>query len=157
MPVLGHRTGQCGIVDPSLAELAATRRKVFGTAYRSTFATGDPCYREVAITEFGSLTTEIGTMMNIIEPVPGVFDFHEADSVAALAADTHRDFQIHALIWDPLDQPQWQIVPQSIKELPSDQRHQLMMDTVTTIMKRYSGKASTVTVASGRPESPAVL
>ncbi len=146
--VVGPRTGQCGIVDPSLAELAAARGKVFGTAYRSTFAAGDPCYREVATTEFGSLTTEIGTMMNTIEPAPGVFDFHEADSVAAVAADTHRDFQIHALIWDPLDQPQWQIVPQSIKGLPSDQRHQLMIDTVTTIMNRYAGKASTVTVVN---------
>lgn len=54
------------MVGESLADLAAARAKVFGTAYRSTFAVNDPCYREVATAEFGSLTTEIGTMMNTI-------------------------------------------------------------------------------------------
>jgi hypothetical protein len=30
------------MAGPSLAELAAARHKVFGTAYRSTFAVDDP-------------------------------------------------------------------------------------------------------------------
>lgn len=138
------------MTGPSLTDLAARRGKVFGTAYRSTYATGDPCYQEVAVSEFGSLTTEIGTMMNTIQPAPGVFDFDEADAVARLAERAHRDFQIHSLIWDPLDQPQWQwqIVPQTIKELPPAQRHQLMLDSITTVMNHFAGKASTVTVVN---------
>jgi endo-1,4-beta-xylanase len=76
------------MAGPSLAELAAARGKVFGTAYRSTFAVDDPCYREVAVSEFGSLTTEIGTMMNTVQPAAGVFDFHESDAVAELAEQT---------------------------------------------------------------------
>ncbi len=142
-----HRR-ECGIVDPTLAELAQSRGKLFGTAYRSTFAIGDACYREVALAEFDSLTTEIGTMMNTIQPAPGVFDFREADAVADLADQAHKDFQIHALIWDPLDQPQWNIVPPAIRALPPDQRHQVMLDSVTTIMKRYASRASTVTVVN---------
>ena len=136
------------MAGPSLAELAAARGKVFGTAYRSTFAADDPCYREVAISEFGSLTTEIGTMMNTVQPTAGVFDFREADAVAELAEQSHRDFQIHSLIWDPLDQPQWEIVPRTVRDLPPAQRHQLMLDSITTVMRHYAGKASTVTVVN---------
>ncbi|QNJ93483.1 endo-1,4-beta-xylanase [Mycolicibacterium fluoranthenivorans] len=140
--------GACGMSGPTLAELAERRGKTIGTAYRSTFAETDPCYGIVAATEFNSLTTEIGTMMNTIEPAPGVFDFREADAVADVAARQHRDFQIHALIWDPLDQPQWAIVPPAIRALPPPQRHQLMTDTVTAILHRYAGRASTVTVVN---------
>jgi endo-1,4-beta-xylanase len=87
-------------------------------------------------------------MMNTIEPAPGKFDFREADAVADLAAKEHKDFQIHALVWDPLDQPQWNIVPSTIRSLPPDQLHQLMVDSVTTIMSRYAGPASTATVVN---------
>lgn len=102
----------------------------------------------MAVAEFNSLTTEIGTMMNTVQPTPGIFDFREADAVADLAAEHHKDFQIHSLIWDPLDQPQWNIVPAAIRALPPQPRHQLMIDSVTTIMKRYAGRASTVTVVN---------
>jgi endo-1,4-beta-xylanase len=68
--------------------------------------------------------------------------------VAELAAQTHKDFHIHSLIWDPLDQPQWSIVPPAIRALPTDQRHQLMLDSITSVMKHYAGRASTVTVVN---------
>lgn len=139
---------QCDVTDSTLAQLAEARGKTFGTAYRSTYAANDPCYRAVALTEFDSLTTEIGTMMNTVQPAPGTFDFREADAVADLAAKHHKDFQIHSLIWDPLDQPQWSIVPPTIRALPPQARHQLMVESVTTIMKRYAGRASTVTVVN---------
>jgi endo-1,4-beta-xylanase len=140
--------GTCGMAGPSLAELAAARGKVFGTAYRSTFAVDDPCYRKVTVSEFGSLTTEIGTMMNTVQPAAGVFDFREANAVAELAEQSHQDFQIHSLIWDPLDQPQWEIVPRTVRDLPPAERHQLMLDSITTVMRHYAGKASTVTVVN---------
>lgn len=140
--------GQCGVTDPTLAQLARPRGKTIGTAYRSTYEHDDPCYREVALAEFDSLTTEIGTMMNTVQPTPGVFDFREADAVADLAAQQHKDFQIHSLIWDPLDQPQWQIVSPAIRAMDPRQRHQLMIDSVTTVMHRYAGRASAVTVVN---------
>lgn len=139
---------QCGVTEPTLAQLAQTRGRTIGTAYRSTYADGDPCYRDVALGEFDSLTTEIGTMMNTVQPSPGEFDFREADAVADLAAQYHKDFQIHSLIWDPLDQPQWQIVPDAVRQMPPAERQQFMIDSITTVMKRYAGRASTVTVVN---------
>lgn len=144
-----HRE-QCGVINPTLAQLARARArgKSIGTAYRSTYEQNDPCYREVAVAEFDSLTTEIGTMMNTVQPAPGVLDFAEADAVAELATQEHKDFQLHSLIWDPLDQPQWQIVSPDIRAMAPDRRHQLMIDSITTVMKRYAGRASTVTVVN---------
>jgi len=140
--------GGCGVTDPGLSELAEARGISIGTAYRSTFAESDRCYRDVALAEFDSLTTEIGTMMNTVQPAPGMFDFHEADAVADLATQHGKDFQLHALIWDPLDQPQWNIVSPTIRALPMDERHRLMTDSVATVVKRYAGRASTVTVVN---------
>ncbi|MDF2823738.1 MAG: glycoside hydrolase [Mycobacterium sp.] len=142
------RLAECEVTDPTLSELAELRDISIGTAYRSAFAEGDRCYRDVALAEFDSLTTEIGTMMNTVQPAPGIFDFEEADAVADLATQHGKDFQLHALIWDPLDQPQWSIVPSAIRAMPPDARHQLMTDSVTTIMKRYAGRAGTVTVVN---------
>lgn len=142
------RVGHCMATEASLADLAASHGKDFGAAYRSSYAVHDPCYVDVAVSEFNSLTTEIGTMTNTVQPEPGVFDFSEADAVADVAAAHNQDFQIHALVWDPLDQAQWGIVPPAIKLLPPEQRHRLMIDSVTAIMGHFEGRASTATVVN---------
>lgn len=146
--VSSNGSAGCGVTDPTLSELAEPRDISVGTAYRSAFAEGDRCYRDVALAEFDSLTTEIGTMMNTVQPAPGVFDYEEADAVADFATQHGKDFQLHALIWDPLDQPQWNIVAPSIRALSPDVRHHFMTDSVTAIMERYAGRASTVTVVN---------
>ncbi|MBS4101888.1 endo-1,4-beta-xylanase, partial [Tsukamurella paurometabola] len=140
--------GACPLPAPALRELWAARGKTIGTAYRSTFAAGDPCYSEIAGREFGSLTTEIGTMTNTVAPEADRFDFREADAVAELARKSGQDFQIHSLIWDPLDQQGWGIVPEYVRSLPDPQRHRFMTDLVTRVVQRYAGRASAVTVVN---------
>ncbi|RDH09889.1 endo-1,4-beta-xylanase [Tsukamurella pulmonis] len=138
----------CPLPSPPLRELVAGHEKTIGTAYRSTFAANDPCYEEIAGREFGSLTTEIGTMTNTVAPEPGRFDFREADAVADLARRRGQDFQIHSLIWDPLDQQGWGIVPAYVKKLSDPERHRFMTDLVTKVVGRYSGRAGAVTVVN---------
>ena len=65
-PSPSNRAGPCALPDPPLRDLAEGR--TIGTAYRSSFADGDRCYAEIAGREFGSLTTEIGTMTNTVAP-----------------------------------------------------------------------------------------
>lgn len=140
--------GACPLLSPPLRELVAAHGKTIGTAYRSSFAAGDGCYEEIAGREFGSLTTEIGTMTNTVAPQAGRFDFREADAVADLARRRGQDFQIHSLVWDPLDQQVWGIVPEYVRAMPDAERHRFMTDLVTTIVRRYAGRASTVTVVN---------
>ncbi|KXP03709.1 endo-1,4-beta-xylanase [Tsukamurella pseudospumae] len=141
-----NRAGPCDLAGPPPRDLAEGR--TIGTAYRSVFADGDRCYAEIAGRDFGSLTTEIGTMTNTVAPTPGRFDFREADAVADAARRNHQDFQIHSLIWDPLDQQVWGIVPEYVRALPDAQRHRFMTDLVTKVVSRYAGRASTVTVVN---------
>lgn len=75
--VLSSTRSVAGVTGPTLAELAEPRDISMGAAYRSTFAEGDRCYRDVALAEFDSVTTEIGTMMNTVQPAPGVFDLRK--------------------------------------------------------------------------------
>lgn len=138
----------CGSDVADLRELAEQRGKTIGTAYRSTFAEGDPCYAAVAGTAFNSVTTEIGTMTNTVAPGPGRFDFREADAVAEFARKNKQDFQIHSLVWDPLDQQVWGIVPGYVKKMSTDGRRVFLNTLVTMVVKRYAGRASTVTVVN---------
>lgn len=138
----------CAAETPTLADLTRGSHMVVGTAYRSTFATDDPCYEVTALHDFGSLTTEIGTMTNTVAPTPGRYDFSEADAVANVAASHGRDFQIHSVIWDPTDHPEWGIVPDWIRRQPPEPRHATMLTLITDVLTHYRGRASTVTVVN---------
>lgn len=144
----GARSRTCGVEAGQLRDFAAQRGKTVGTAYRSTFATDDPCYADIAGAAFGSVTTEIGTMTNTVAPAAGRFDFREADAVAGFAAKNKQDFQIHSLVWDPLDQQVWGIVPDYVKQMAPEQRAAFLTRLVTTVVERYSGRASMATVVN---------
>ncbi|GAA1016124.1 endo-1,4-beta-xylanase [Tsukamurella strandjordii] len=119
-----------------------------GTAYRSTFTDGDPCYESVAGTAFTSLTTEIGTMTNTVAPEAGRFDFREADAVAETARRHGQRFDIHSLVWDPLDQQVWGIVPPYVQRMTDEGRRTFLRELVTTVVRRYADRANTVTVVN---------
>ena len=131
-----------------LGELGKAKDKLVGTAFRSTFSEGDDRYQQVALQDFASLTTEIGTMTNTVAPERGRYDFGEADAVCNLAKSHDKDCQIHSLIWDPLDQPGWKIVPDWITSQPAPERHETMVDLVTGVTKHFAGRSSMVTVVN---------
>ena len=138
----------CATQTPTLVEATAGTHMTVGTAYRSTYAVDDPCYEATAVHDFASLTTEIGTMTNTVAPAPGRYDFTEADAVADVAARHGKDFQIHSVIWDPTDHPEWGIVPDWIREQPPQARHDTMLGLVTDVVAHYRGRASMVTVVN---------
>ena len=139
---------RCGTASPTLTDVTRGSHLTIGTAYRSTFAVGDPCYEATALHDFASLTTEIGTMTNTVAPEPGKFDFTEADAVADVAARNGKDFQIHSVIWDPTDHPEWGIVPEWIRAQPPEVRHATMLSLITGVLTHYRGRASTATVVN---------
>lgn len=138
----------CGTDAASLRTLAQRSGIDVGTAYRSSFAPGDTCYEAVARAAFSSLTTEIGTMTNTVAPEAGRFDFREADAVAETARRSGQRFQIHSLIWDPLDQQAWGIVPAYAQRMSDPARHDFLLELVTAVVRRYAGSADTVTVVN---------
>lgn len=155
--VAAHGLGaRCPRFGPTLRMLARRADKTVGTAYRPEYGTADPCYRWVATREFGSLTPEIATFPNAIAARPGRFAFDAAERVFRVARARHLCCQLHALVWDPTEHPEWGIVPDWIRALPPERRHRLMVDLVSRTVRRFRGRVSHVTVvnealdASGR-------
>lgn len=131
-----------------LRALAAARGKLVGTAYRSEFAAGDPCYERVAAREFNSLTPEIATFSNRIAAVEGRDDFSDADSICRVAQRHRMACQVHNLVWDPVDHPEWGIVPGWIKSQPPGQRRTTMTHYVQRVVRHFAARADSFTVVN---------
>jgi endo-1,4-beta-xylanase len=134
--------------DESLRSLATARGKLAGTAYRSEFATGDPCYDRVAVREFNSLTPEIATFSNRIAAVEGRDDFSDADSICRLAQRHRMACQVQNLVWDPVDHPEWGIVPAWMKAQPPEQRRTTLIRYVGRVVRHFAGRADSFTVVN---------
>lgn len=135
-------------LGPALRTLADDLGVVVGTAYRSAFAADDPCYEPTATREFNSLTPEIATFSNTIARQPGEYDFSDADAICAIAARSDMRCQVHNLVWDPVDHPEWGIVPEWIRSQPPAERRRTMIDHVTRIARHFRGRADTYTVVN---------
>ena len=138
------RTG----VPKGLRALATAHGKLVGTAYRSEFAAGDPCYDRVAVREFNSLTPEIATFSNRIAAVEGRDDFSDADSICRLARRHRMACQVQNLVWDPVDHPEWGIVPAWIRAQPPAQRRTTMTSYVRRVVGHFAARADSYTVVN---------
>ncbi len=141
-------TADCPTPDPALKELAAQRGISVGTAYRPAYATDDPCYEAAAAAMFDSLTPELATFTNAVAPEPGRFDLAPVDEVCDRAEADGLTCQAHALVWDPVDHPEWGIVPAWIHELPPAERRALMVDLITEVGTHLRGRVTHTTVAN---------
>lgn len=138
----------CPVVGEPLRSVSAIGGIDIGVAYRPAYATDDPCYEVVAGREFDSLTPEIATFPNALAPAPGVRNFADADAVCDVAADHDQSCHVHAVVWDPVDHPEWGIVPDWIRELSPTDRRAEMIDLVTDTATHFRGRVRTWTVVN---------
>lgn len=144
----GSSPSPCPAPDEPLRELADARGLVLGTAYREAYEDGDACYETVATAEFNSLTPEIATFSNRLAVAGGSYDFTEADAICDLAQANDMHCQLHALIWDPVDHPEWGIVPAWIRDQPPEQRQATMTDYVTAVVSHFAGRIEANTLVN---------
>ncbi len=138
----------CAAGPPGLRAAAETNAIEVGTAYRSEYAKQQHCFENVAVREFGALIPEIATFPNRIAAIPGRYDFAEADEICALAAKHDMTCQGHSLIWDPVDHPEWGIVPEWIRDQPPAQRRRTMMDMITATVNHFRGRVDAYTLVN---------
>lgn len=140
--------GRCPSTDETLRQLAERSGKLVGTAYRNSYADEDPCYAGTAAREFNSITPEIATFTNALAPEPGPLRFDDADEVCQ-TADRHRQIcQVHDIVWDPVDHPEWGIVPEWIRALDPAARRREMVSLVTGVARHFGGRAAVYTLAN---------
>jgi endo-1,4-beta-xylanase len=140
--------GSCAETPPGLRAAASGSDIEIGTAYRKAYADADNCYRPVAVREFNSLTPEIATFPNRILAAPGRYDFTEADAICDLAEDHDMACQGHSLLWDPIDHPEWRIVPDWVRNQTPAQRRTTMVDYVTATVTHFRGRVDAYTLVN---------
>jgi endo-1,4-beta-xylanase len=83
----------------SLKSAAAAKGRYFGAALDPAFL-AEPGYRKLAVSQFSSITPENAMKWQFIEPAQGVFNWTEADEVAAFARANHQKLRGHNLLWE---------------------------------------------------------
>lgn len=138
----------CAEGPPGLRSVAKANGIMVGTAFRMQYAREQHCYKNVALREFGALIPEIATFPNRIAATPGRYDFAEADEICALAAEHDMTCQGHSLIWDPMDHPEWGIVPVWIRDQPRAQRRRTMIDLITSTVTHFRDRIDSYTLVN---------
>ena len=83
----------------ALKSAAAETNRYFGFAVNSDRLV-DPVYRELATTQFSSITPENEMKWESVEPERGAFDWSAADKVAAFAKSNGQKLRGHTLLWE---------------------------------------------------------
>lgn len=128
--------------DQALQVLASQKRPGFlvGAAMAMAPAVADPAYDQIAFGgNFGQMTTENVLKWQFIEPQSGIYDFHEADALIAIAKKNGLVIHGHNLVFGEAN-PQW------VQQLPTataadrQQVKQVMVDHITQTVKHFKGQ-----------------
>ncbi len=133
--------------DEGLRTLAAAVGLPIGTAL-APGGLDDDAYMDLAARHFSILVPEYGLYMSQLQPAPGVWDFGDADAVAAFAAEHVQMLRGHALIWGlPIGARNpfggWRPTPGWVheSELSRSEAIAVMKRQIETVMARYRGQA----------------
>ena len=98
-----------------LQALATKRHRGFliGAAMALAPLASDEQYRQAALSNFGSMTSENALKWEFTEPQPGVYDLSEARAMVDIAKKNHLAFHGHTLVFS-------EALPKWVQELPTD-------------------------------------
>jgi endo-1,4-beta-xylanase len=117
----------------ALKSAAAEKHRYFGFALDPAFLV-EPVYRELATSQFSSITPENAMKWQSVEPVRGAFDWTAADEVAAFAKSNGQKLRGHNLLWEG-HLPSWlageRFAPAALKDL--------IEEHVAAEVSRYKG------------------
>jgi endo-1,4-beta-xylanase len=129
----------------TLLQSAATKKRpgfLIGAAVAASPAATDPKYGQLAFGgNFGQITTENVLKWQFIHPQPTVYDFHEADSLVAIARKNNLAVHGHTLVFGEAN-PAW------VQHLPvnsaADKANvkQVMTDHITQVVSHFKGQVA---------------
>jgi endo-1,4-beta-xylanase len=94
-------------------------------------------YRNVAITEFTSVTAENHMKMMLVHPEGNRFDFSKGDEIVAFAKDHQKRIHGHTLVWHNQ-------VPKWMTEFSGDTQawEEMLKNHIQTVAKHYKGQVA---------------
>ena len=130
-----------GSPDPqeqTLARLAERHGLEVGTAI-DVDALDDARYRQIASSEFSTVTAENVMKWEVLEPERGVYDWSQADAFMAFARANHQKVRGHVLVWNN-QLPGWLTDGVADGSISRAELREILRDHVTAVASRYRGQ-----------------
>ncbi|SCL31558.1 endo-1,4-beta-xylanase [Micromonospora nigra] len=99
----------------------------------------DPRYRELAASEFASVTAENVMKWESLEPTRGSYDWAAADELVAFAKRNRQSVRGHVLVWHN-QLPGWLTSGVEDGSISTQELRELLRNHITTVVSRYRGK-----------------
>jgi endo-1,4-beta-xylanase len=95
----------------------------------------DKKYNEIVLSQFSMITPENSFKPQFIQPLQDVYTFNDTDILVEAAENNQMLVHGHALVMGKAT-PEW------MQKTPEEERKQVMIDHITTVVNRYKGKIS---------------
>ncbi|UIJ47200.1 endo-1,4-beta-xylanase [Sphingomonas cannabina] len=161
---LGLATAADAAGEPGLAEVAARRGILFGSAVAwggqgsDTGSFANPRYAALLERDCAVLVPENELKWQATRPGPRLFDFARMDAIADYATDRHMRLRGHTLFWVP---PQW--YPDWLRDhdfgsRPAQAVEAMLVEHVRTVCARYGSRIFSYDVVNEaiQPETGAI-
>lgn len=136
-PATASLTGKSP-ADQTLRALAMKHDLYIGTAV-SNDALTDAKYKEIASTQFSTVTAENVMKWESLEPTQGVYNWKAADEFMAFAAKNHQLVRGHVLVWHS-QLPKWLTDGVTAGTITKDQLRALLKKHITDVVTHFKGK-----------------
>jgi endo-1,4-beta-xylanase len=123
--------------EQTLRALAARHGLRIGTAVDMA-ALSEPEYREIASTEFSTVTAENVMKWESLEPTRGTYDWTAADELVRFAQRNRQLVRGHVLVWQN-QLPGWLTQGVADGSIDTAELRDLLRRHITTVVSRYRG------------------
>lgn len=137
IPALADRPAP-DIATQSLRDLADPHGLAVGTAINID-ALADPQYRQIASTQFSTVTAENVMKWETIEPVRGQYNWGPADQFMAFAAANGQQVRGHVLVWQN-QLPAWLTQGVSNGTISDTELRSILENHIKTVVDHFKGK-----------------
>ncbi|MET8277980.1 endo-1,4-beta-xylanase [Micromonospora sp. NPDC005174] len=130
--------------DPTTQTLAALGQRhglKIGTAVNATALNDadDPRYRQLAASEFSSVTAENAMKWESLEPTRGTYDWTAADQLIEFAKRNRQSVRGHVLVWHN-QLPAWLTSGVADGTISKQELRELLRRHITTVINHFKGK-----------------
>jgi endo-1,4-beta-xylanase len=122
----------------TLRDLAQRHHLAVGTAI-DVAALDDPAYREVASTQFSSVTAENVMKWETLEPVRGQYDWAPAEEFMAFAEANRQKVRGHVLVWNN-QLPTWLTEGVADGSIDTAELREILQRHITTVVQHFRGR-----------------
>ncbi len=121
----------------SLRSLANAHGIAIGTAVNIQALQSGPEYQDTLSREFNIVTPENAMKFANIHPNPGVYDFHDADTIVAFAHAHGMQVRGHTLVW-------YRVVPAWVENghYTRNELKAILKDHIMTVVSHYRGQVN---------------